>query len=202
MAGKARSSKNAIRHGVLSRDAVLPDEDAAAFAGFCDEFSSQLEPQDCLEEVLVGRIAVAAWRLGRVHRIEASMFAHRMAATRAIRAREEARAMERSLCSSRDATQCEQRPLSAGCTHDVPVQLLESRGPQSGFWWCVRGSGRRRHGLIRQSRRPRVALAAGGLGGRPAMELFDAVHGGRTVLWTGHPYAPRQFGRITNRSLP
>lgn len=96
VAGQARSSKNAIRHGLLSQDALLPDEDAAEFGFFCDALTRQLDPQDRLEEVLVARIVVCAWRLGRVHRLEASMFAQRMAEIRASRARDEARTLERS----------------------------------------------------------------------------------------------------------
>ena len=79
VAGKTVSSKNAMRHGLLSTDALLRDEDAAEFASFREQLESQLAPCGPLEEILVDRIAMSVWRLGRVHRLEASMFAYRIA---------------------------------------------------------------------------------------------------------------------------
>ena len=37
LVGKARSSKNAVRHGLLSRDVLLPDEDPEQFDTFRDK---------------------------------------------------------------------------------------------------------------------------------------------------------------------
>ena len=107
-----------------------------------------------------------------------------------------------SLCCSQHSTRCEQHPRSGGCTHDVPVQLLQSRSAEPGAWWCFRGAGRRRHGFIRQSCGPRAALEAGGLGGRTTVGVFDTVNSGRTFLGTAHRYAPRQLAGSSNRDLP
>ncbi len=89
-AGKLTSSKNAAKHGLLSRDVVLPNEDAEEFAKFCADLRDQLSPVGHLEQILVDKIAVSAWRLGRIHRIEASVFAYHMSSLRGDQARTEA----------------------------------------------------------------------------------------------------------------
>ena len=42
--GKAISSKNALRHGLLSRAALLPDEDPEAFADLQRGIEADLDP--------------------------------------------------------------------------------------------------------------------------------------------------------------
>ncbi len=75
--GKTRSSMNAVRHGLLSRQITLPDEDPDAFAEFLESMTGKLAPAGPLEEVLVERIAVIAWRLRRAVRLESGVIAHR-----------------------------------------------------------------------------------------------------------------------------
>ena len=89
-AGKLTSSKNAAKHGLLSRDVVLPNEDAEELAKFCADLHDQLSPVGHLEQILVDKIAVSAWRLGRIHRLEASVFAYHMSSLRGDQARTEA----------------------------------------------------------------------------------------------------------------
>lgn len=89
-AGKLTSSKNATKHGVLSRDVVLPNEDAEEFAKLCAGLGDQLSPVGLLEQILVEKIAASAWRLGRIHRVEASLFAYHMSSLRGDQARTEA----------------------------------------------------------------------------------------------------------------
>lgn len=38
--GKAASAKNAIKHGLLSREVLLPDEDAGAFAQLGEQLAT------------------------------------------------------------------------------------------------------------------------------------------------------------------
>ncbi len=89
-AGKLTSSKNAAKHGILSTDVVLPNEDAEEFAKFCADLRDQLSPVGHLEQILVDKIAVSAWRLGRIHRVEASVFVYHMSSLRGDQARTEA----------------------------------------------------------------------------------------------------------------
>jgi hypothetical protein len=73
-AGKARSSRNALRHGTFSTLAAIPDlerhEDwEAHHAGL---FKS-LMPVGALEEALAERVALCLWRLNRIHRYETAI---------------------------------------------------------------------------------------------------------------------------------
>ena len=65
-AGKARSSSNAISHGVLSRHLLLPDEDPSQWISLLSRLLDELRPVGTLEQTLVERIAVALWRQRRV----------------------------------------------------------------------------------------------------------------------------------------
>ena len=68
--GKQKVSRNAIKHGLLGRDAVLPTEDHNQFQAFSLALEQQLQPVRQLEGVLVESIAAYAWRLQRLVRIE------------------------------------------------------------------------------------------------------------------------------------
>ena len=59
---------------------VLPDEDAAEFAGLEAALIAELAPVGALQTVLARRVAVAAWRLARADRIEAELFEERRGA--------------------------------------------------------------------------------------------------------------------------
>jgi hypothetical protein len=73
--GKAASRNNAFRHGLRSRDIVIAGEDPEMFAYLKDELEAELEPVGFQEAELVERIAVFMWRLRRLHRVEAGIFA-------------------------------------------------------------------------------------------------------------------------------
>jgi len=77
--GKARSARNALKHGLRAENyVVLPDEDAAEFAALEAALMGELAPQGVLQRILVGRIARAAWRLDRAERLEVELFAERL----------------------------------------------------------------------------------------------------------------------------
>jgi hypothetical protein len=76
--GKARSAQNALKHGLRAQKyVVLPEEDAAEFAGLEAAMIQELAPVGALQMVLARRVAVAAWRLARADRIEVELFARR-----------------------------------------------------------------------------------------------------------------------------
>ena len=75
--GKATAAQNARRHGLLAQVVTLPDEDPARFTTFHERMTTELAPVGPLEEFLVERIVAAAWRLGRVVRLEAGVLAVR-----------------------------------------------------------------------------------------------------------------------------
>ena len=72
--GKAIASQNATRHGLTAQDVVLQDEEAELFDEHRAALWAALDPVGELEEVLVERVVVSAWRLRRVARIEAGVF--------------------------------------------------------------------------------------------------------------------------------
>lgn len=76
--GKAAVRSNAFRHGLLSRDIVIEGEDPDMFACLKSELEAELEPVGFQETEIVERIAVFMWRLRRLHRVEAGIFAVHM----------------------------------------------------------------------------------------------------------------------------
>ncbi|MEK6676686.1 MAG: hypothetical protein AABZ47_13670 [Planctomycetota bacterium] len=72
--GKRRSSRNALRHGLLAKAVVLQSsnsqETRADFDALIKDFIHELRPQNVLEETLVERIATCYWRLRRAQRFE------------------------------------------------------------------------------------------------------------------------------------
>jgi len=72
--GKAAVSFNALRHGLLSREVLLPQEDEGDFVKFGKRLYADPKPEGALEILLADRIIASAWRLRRVMVIEASVF--------------------------------------------------------------------------------------------------------------------------------
>jgi hypothetical protein len=72
--GKAVVSQNARKHGLLSRETFLPDEDGNALDAFSRNLHADLLPVGELENLLVERIVSSAWRLRRVLRVERELF--------------------------------------------------------------------------------------------------------------------------------
>jgi hypothetical protein len=76
--GKARSARNALKHGMrAAKYVVLPEEDVAEFAGLEAALIEELAPVGALQTLLARRVAVAAWRLARADHIEIELFAER-----------------------------------------------------------------------------------------------------------------------------
>ena len=68
--GRARSSRNATKHGILSRQIVLADEDPVELQDLCSRLHQQYAPVGPMEIILVDRICVAVRRLARIFRAE------------------------------------------------------------------------------------------------------------------------------------
>jgi hypothetical protein len=78
---RARSARNALKHGMRAQKyLVLPDEDAAEFGELQAALLEELAPVGVLQTVLAQRVAVAARRLARADRIEAELFEERRSA--------------------------------------------------------------------------------------------------------------------------
>jgi hypothetical protein len=72
--GKARSSSNARRHGLLGRDTVLPGEDATEFVNLARGFFEHYKPIGGVEVFLLQQAVSYAWRLRRFDQVEAGLF--------------------------------------------------------------------------------------------------------------------------------
>jgi chemotaxis protein histidine kinase CheA len=70
-AGKDRAKGNALKHGLTAAQITVFDECPEDFESLYSGLLAALIPSGALEEQLVERIAVCAWRLRRVYRIEA-----------------------------------------------------------------------------------------------------------------------------------
>jgi hypothetical protein len=71
--GKTRSSRNAVKHGILTDDVCAGDtaEQQGTFTALLDQLRAELSPSSLLESLLVERIAAALWRTRRVLAFEA-----------------------------------------------------------------------------------------------------------------------------------
>jgi len=73
--GKARSSRNAVRHGITGQINVLTPTEREVFDRFCEDFVRSLKPQSEIELHLAQAAAEDAWRLSRARAIENNIFA-------------------------------------------------------------------------------------------------------------------------------
>lgn len=70
--GKQASSRNALKHGVLSKKAVSEYEDRQEYDALLSQLISELEPATAIESVLVERLANLLWREKRLAEAEAN----------------------------------------------------------------------------------------------------------------------------------
>jgi hypothetical protein len=73
-AGKAIVRLNAMKHGLLSREVLLPDEDESILVELGKRLRAHLQPVGELEVLLVDRIVIATWRLRRLMQVEVGIF--------------------------------------------------------------------------------------------------------------------------------
>src|SRR5262245_51684283 len=73
--GKARSSRNALTHGLTAQEIVIPGEDPAAYRAFEQQLIDDLQPNGSCELDLIERLAATCWRLRRIPRFEAALIA-------------------------------------------------------------------------------------------------------------------------------
>nr|WP_298898236.1 hypothetical protein [uncultured Altererythrobacter sp.] len=76
-AGKAASSRNSLKHGVLSQRAVADHEDRQAYESLLRQLIDEYRPETALECTLVERLSILIWREKRLAETEAELFKHR-----------------------------------------------------------------------------------------------------------------------------
>ena len=72
--GRARSSQNAIRHGLTSHKSVIIEgESKEEWESFERHFFLKFQPRDFVEERMVIEMAVCQWRLERIRKMQVSL---------------------------------------------------------------------------------------------------------------------------------
>ena len=73
-AGKQRSSRNAVRHGLTAETVIEPLEDAEDYEAFEEAMAASFDPETAVERELILRLASLLWRLRRATSIETALF--------------------------------------------------------------------------------------------------------------------------------
>jgi hypothetical protein len=76
----SRTKFNGARHGLTSRQTVIPGEDPTEYALFAAGLTAELDPQSEIERLVAERMVAAAWRLRRFTRMETAFFNNRIEA--------------------------------------------------------------------------------------------------------------------------
>lgn len=95
--GKDAVRYNAVKHGLLSREVLLPGEDEPTLKDLSERLHDELQPVGELETLLVEEIIAAFWRLRRLRRVEAGIFAWELYGELAERAKQEAHTYESNI---------------------------------------------------------------------------------------------------------
>lgn len=74
LTGKARSSLNAVQHGLTSEHAMLPGENIEEFRGLRSAMFCSLKPDGAMENQLIERAVSLMWRLRRFPVFETALF--------------------------------------------------------------------------------------------------------------------------------
>ena len=72
-AGKARSSRNAVKHGLTSKQLVIAPGEEEEFADFHNSLLAQLAPEGALEMGIFNMLVHAGWNLQRFRTLEAQL---------------------------------------------------------------------------------------------------------------------------------
>ena len=69
--GKTTSSQNAFKHGLYSKQLILPGEDPAELDALRADLRREHQPATTTEDILVNELAEHYWRLRRMRKLEA-----------------------------------------------------------------------------------------------------------------------------------
>ena len=71
--GRAISSQNSRKHGLCSKQIVLPGEDSAEYDALRENLLADYAPANDTERTLVEEVAAGSWRLARARRHETAI---------------------------------------------------------------------------------------------------------------------------------
>jgi hypothetical protein len=92
--GKSVSRLNALKHGLLSQETLLPEEDEALLTSLRESLQDELRPVGILEDLLEDRMTSVLWRLRRLGTLEAGVLSCRLGKVHANRALKKAKKYE------------------------------------------------------------------------------------------------------------
>ena len=95
--GKDAVRLNATKHGLRSQEVLLPEEDGESLKELDENLRAELQPVGEMGNLLVDGIIAAHWRLRRLRRVEAGIFAWQLYGELTERAKQEAQAYEWSV---------------------------------------------------------------------------------------------------------
>ena len=72
--GKARSCRNAVKHGLTAKDLVVRQDEQEAFNDLRDSLLHELAPEGAVERFAFDQLLHAAWNLARFRRLESDLF--------------------------------------------------------------------------------------------------------------------------------
>ena len=72
--GKARVAKNALRHGLTSKDLIVAEDEREEFDSLRAGLLAEVSPETTLETLLFEQLLQAAWNLRRIRRLEAQLY--------------------------------------------------------------------------------------------------------------------------------
>jgi len=70
--GKSRSSQNALKQRLFSKRRFIGDENPVEFESLLNSIATTYQPATATEWILIDRMVMARWRLGRLERAEAA----------------------------------------------------------------------------------------------------------------------------------
>jgi hypothetical protein len=71
--GKARSSQNALKHGLTSQQLVISPEERQAFDDLQARHYAEIEPRGALQQTFFDQLVFAAWNLRRIQILQAGI---------------------------------------------------------------------------------------------------------------------------------
>jgi transcription termination factor NusB len=89
--GKGAVRRNALQHGLLARESMLPGEEPHELEALGRRLRDQLQPEGELEELLVDQMLASVWKLRRLNQVESGVFAYQLYEIRSTKSAERAR---------------------------------------------------------------------------------------------------------------
>src|SRR5689334_13867393 len=71
--GKARSSRNALKHGLTSQDLIVREDERDEFNHFQADLQKELGPEGAVEMLTFNQLLRAGWNMHRFQRLEAGL---------------------------------------------------------------------------------------------------------------------------------